>query len=144
LGKPLLPFPLIVKLPPAPKVPPPARLPEINGAVVNVIVPRVPLMGVPLNPVKLVKVEFESVNVLLVDVIFPPVLLKTRLLLVAQADTGRHTASNAMRTNLFMNTLLGLARKYLSCGGKPTSFWMTKVISGMAQMGDAKERRKTG
>jgi len=82
LGTPFVPFPLIVKLPPAANVPPISRDPLANAPVEKVTVPRSPVT-IPLPPPKpviAIRVDPVRLSPEVEPARVPPMLLKSMLL----------------------------------------------------------------
>ena len=115
LGIPLVPLPVMVKVPPALKVAPPPSVPDSNELVVKVTEPSLPVYVVPpmlkLDRVELVRVTMEP---LVVKV--PPLFFKTIWVLLAQVAMGKPSASTANQRNFFMKFAPGIQGDCKSTG----------------------------
>ena len=105
LGRPSMPFEVIVMLP-APKVPPFAKDPPLLSAPVTICtVPRLsPATGPPLSPVTPISGD-ENVKPEVEPVTEPPWLAKS--ILLAKANTGKVRTKAASKAIRLITTLLG-------------------------------------
>src|SRR5581483_10799247 len=99
LGIPFVPFPVIVKLPPAAKAPPICNEPLVRTPVEKLTLPSVPVIKpLPDNPFAAVRVEPESDNPALLPTRIPPELLKSTLLLAEATSESERTNAKSRVT----------------------------------------------